>query len=79
MDGRTDGISPHSTGLRPLPGPLPKNDDDGKDEDNGVDVDDDHFSDTLALILLRISQFARRVIDEAVARSRLMRPPNPGL
>ena len=23
-DERTDGISPHSTGLRPLPGPLPK-------------------------------------------------------
>ena len=23
-DGRTDGKSPHSTGLRPLPGPLPK-------------------------------------------------------
>ena len=23
-DGRTDGISPHSTGLCPLPGPLPK-------------------------------------------------------
>ena len=25
MDGRTDGISPHSTGLCPLWGPLPKN------------------------------------------------------
>ena len=24
MDGRTDGISPHSIGLRPLLGPLPK-------------------------------------------------------
>ena len=24
-DGRTDGISPHSTGLHPLPGLLPKN------------------------------------------------------
>ena len=24
MDGRTDGISPHSTGLCPLSGPLPK-------------------------------------------------------
>ena len=23
--GQTDGISPHSTGLRPLSGPLPKN------------------------------------------------------
>ena len=23
-DERTDGNSPHSTGLRPLPGPLPK-------------------------------------------------------
>ena len=25
MDGRTNGKSPHSTGLRPLSGPLPKN------------------------------------------------------
>ena len=25
-DGRTDRISPHSTGLRPLSGPLPKKD-----------------------------------------------------
>ena len=24
MKGQTDGKSPHSTGLRPLPGPLPK-------------------------------------------------------
>ena len=32
-DGRTYGKSPHSTGLRPLPGPLPKKQDDVKRED----------------------------------------------
>ena len=31
-NGRTNRISPHSTGLRPLPEPLPKNDISGDDE-----------------------------------------------
>ena len=38
---RTYGKSPHSTGLRPLSGPLPKNRYDDNDDDN----DDDHYDD----------------------------------
>ena len=43
MYGRTDGISPHSTGLRPLLGPLPKKEMDDADDNGYRYYDDESF------------------------------------
>ena len=50
-DGRMDGISPHSTGLRPLSEPLPKKD----------SIKHNHAQTTLNIVgTIPVQHFARR-------------------